>query len=482
MREELERDAERFHQEATREYYLVRSGQKEALELSPIYERYEHLFTRAAAQETLRERRERGGRFLAEFITLEHLENSVKQLSDQIANMLLRAKATWEGQEVAYHNLEILYTNEPHLDRRHHLYQNRMQITAQANPLRGERWVALQAAAKELGFPHYGALCDELRALDLARLAKEMKTLLAETERAYFERLGYYLYRIDVPEAQANRADIAFLFRAAHFDPLFPSQRLISSLTATLQGLGIRLAEQKNLELDIEPRPLKSPRAFVAPIRIPEEVKLVIKPRGGQDDYDSFYHEAGHAQHFVHVSPELVFPFRRLGDNSITECYAFLFQHLLHSPRWLEVFLGVEGAQDYLRHVHFRKLYMLRRYASKLLYELDLHADGLFGAEQRYAALLGNNLGLSIYPEDYLDDLDDAFYAAQYLRAWILEMQLRRYLEDHFGRDWFAHPEAGRFLIGLWQRGQEFTAPELAVDLGYAGLSLDPLLEELTRR
>jgi len=87
---------------------------------------------------------------------------------------------------------------------------------------------------------------------------------------------------------------------------------------------------------------------------------------------------------------------------------------------------------------------------------------------------------VKIGPEYHLDDVDDAFYVAQYLRAWILEVQMHRYLEERFGYLWFTSPEAGRYLVSLWQQGQEFTVNELAADMGYDGLDIGPLLEELT--
>ncbi|MBI2845813.1 MAG: hypothetical protein HYX86_04630 [Chloroflexi bacterium] len=479
MEPEFEERAELFHQDVTREYYLVGSGQKEEMQIAAIYERYKHLFAREAVGQALADVGEKPKRLLAEFVSLEYMENLVKELSEEITNHLLKAKVEWDGQEVPYHNVQTLIVNEPKMSRRHDLDGRRREVTAAANPQRESRWQTLHAEAKGLGFSDYVALCDGLRALRLAWLAEEMKRLLAETEKVYFEKLGYFLYKIDVPEAQAATSDIAYLFRAPQFDVLFPKEFLVDSLRKTMQGMGIDIDQQSYLELDTDPRPLKSPRAFCAGIRIPQEVKLVIKPKGGQDDYASLFHEAGHAEHFVHVDPNLEFSYRRLGDNSVTESYAFLLQHLMHSPHWLKRILGVEEAKDFLTLLRFNKLWFLRRYSSKLLYELKLHSNGAVGADKIYVSTLGDNLGVTVFPENYLDDVDDAFYAAQYLRAWTFEVQHRRYLEGKFGGEWFANPEAGKHLARLWKRGQEPVVEEIAADLGYDGLDIDPLVEEL---
>ena len=48
--------------------------------------------------------------------------------------------------------------------------------------------------------------------------------------------------------------------------------------------------------MDLEARPFKSPRPFCASISVPDEIKLVVNPHGGQQDYRALFHEAGHAQ------------------------------------------------------------------------------------------------------------------------------------------------------------------------------------------
>ena len=58
--------------------------------------------------------------------------------------------------------------------------------------------------------------------------------------------------------------------------------------------------------------------------------------------------------------------------------------------------------------------------------------------------------------------IDAGFYVACYLRAWALEAKWRRALRERFGPTWFSHADAGRWLIGLWRRGQRHRADELA--------------------
>ena len=97
---------------------------------------------------------------------------------------------------------------------------------------------------------------------------------------------------------EARRSDLPRLFRAAHLDDGFPSEGLVGSFRRTLAGLGIDLDSQENVLLDTESRPSKSPRAFCATPRVPEEIHLVVPPIGGREDYSALFHEGGHAEHY----------------------------------------------------------------------------------------------------------------------------------------------------------------------------------------
>src|SRR5205814_1945151 len=140
-----------------------------------------------------------------------------------------------------------------------------------------------------------------------------------------------------------RRSDLVRFFRAEHLDELFPSRGLVDSLRRTLAGLGIDLDTQPNVILDTEQRPTKSPRAFCATPRIPDEVYLVLPPVGGREDYSTLFHEAGHAEHYGCVEPGLEFEFRHLGDNAVTESFAFLLEGLTANPDWLDRVLGAEA-------------------------------------------------------------------------------------------------------------------------------------------
>jgi hypothetical protein len=82
-----------------------------------------------------------------------------------------------------------------------------------------------------------------------------------------------------------------------------------------------------------------------------------------------------------------------------------------------------------------------------------------------YAELLGSAVGVEWPRESFLADVDEGFYAANYLRAWALETYMRRHLRERFGTEWFAQREAGAFLRELWREGQRLDGDELAAEV-----------------
>src|SRR5205085_9079739 len=150
--------------------------------------------------------------------------------------------------------------------------------------------------------------------------------------------------------------------------------RMLPALEATLSDLGIDLRSQENVELDLEERPKKSPRAFCAPIEIPDRVVLVIQPIGGPDDWRALFHEAGHTEHFANTSPSLAMEEKRLGDNAVTEGWAALLQHLTEEPGWLNRRLDFPRADQFAAEGAAGMLYMVRRYCAKIIYEIEFPA------------------------------------------------------------------------------------------------------------
>jgi hypothetical protein len=480
----LSADADRFIAELDEEAYLHFAGLKETYDLSPIYERHERLTSLDSAL-GLRGAALDGGtrrtRELWRFASEQYLGNFVREEAERVAALEATLTATVDGEEIPYRMLPPRLMNEPDRATRERLERARNELTEEhLNGLHQQAAEVVHRETARLEAPTYTELYRGF-GFPLDDLAEQCRSFLDSTERLW-EDAGDRLLRqrIGMGLAEAERWDVSRAWRGAGWDDAFPKDRMVPALEATLADLGVDLRSQSNVELDLDERPNKDPRAFCVPIEVPDRVILVIKPQGGPDDWRALFHEAGHTEHFACTSPALAMEEKRLGDNAVTEGWAMLLEHLTIDPAWLDRRLDVPRPYAFAAEGATQLLWLVRRYSAKLLYELEFHAaPDVTALRPRYVELLSDALKVTPSDTDYLADMDDGFYAVGYLRAWAFEAQLRAYLREKFGNAWFTRRDAGSLLRELWGEGQKPTADELLHEVSGEALELEAVADRV---
>jgi hypothetical protein len=474
-------EAETFVGELNREYYLHFAGRQDEFDIEAIYVRHARLFSPQAVERL----RAEGRRELVRFAAEGFVEQAVKEESAELARLEAALEVEVDGERHPFRQAAVIQANESDPARRRALDAARNEIiTSRLQPLLEQVFERGRRLVQEMGWPSVRAMTEELSGIDLGALERQTRGFLEATDDSY-ERIVEPQLRGELGlgfDALA-RGDLPAFFRAPSLDAAFPSESLLRAYEETRAGLGIETGAPGRVIVDAEPRPKKSPRAFCAAVLVPDEVYLVITRMGGREDYETLMHEAGHAEHFSHVEPSLPFEHRFLGDNSVTEAFAFLLQHLTEDPAWLERRLGVAEPAPVVEQARAAKLVFLRRYCAKLSYELVLHGEEpANGADALYTRELSRATGVDWPRATWLSDVDPFFYAAAYLRAWALETHLRKELRERYGELWFESAEAGGLLRSLWREGQRRPAHELLADLNGAELDFGALLEEFGAR
>ena len=456
--------AERFLEEHDREYLRHFAGHKRSYDLEAIHARHAGLFTREAVERLRSEAASAAGeeavrmRWLLAFAIEGRVGSLTRELDEEVARREASLVLDVDGAAIPFRAATEAQMNDADAERRAAVEAARLECTrSDLTPLRAEAWERARAEAVALGWRDYASMWGVLRALDLGALAEQAASYLAASADDHLREFDVELRRTaGTGLAAARRSDLPRMARTPDLDVAYPADRLVPSLEELLDGLGVDPRAQPNVHVDVEARPGKSPRAFCAPVRVPAEVHLVMPPVGGRDDYSSLFHEAGHAEHYGSVDPSLPFEFRHLGDNAVTEAYAFTLEHVTEDAAWLARPDGAEIAERAL----VRRRYYQRRYAAKLGYELALLGEGATADE--YARALGDATGVPWPAELWLEDVDEHLYVCCYLRAWALEERLRAVLRARWGERWFGEREAGAFLRELWREGQRRDADELA--------------------
>jgi hypothetical protein len=474
--------ADRFIAELDEETYLHFAGLKDSYELVAIYEKYSDLTGLEQAQ-WIGMAVNGGGRVreLWRFACEGYLGNLTRDATERLAELEAKLKATVDGEEIPYRMIRPVMANTEDRGKRQRLEEARNTLTEEhLNPLHLDATRVVHGETERLGAPNYTELYRTF-GYGLDDLAEQCRAFLDSTE-SLWEDVGNKLFRarLGIGLAEARRWDVARVFRGVDWDAAFPGDRMVPALESTLGDLGVDLRAQSNVELDLEDRPNKSPRAFCVPIEVPGRVVLVIKPQGGPDDWRALFHEAGHTEHFAHTSASLSVEERRLGDHAVTEGWAMLLEHLTIDPVWLTRRLDFPRPHQFASEGAMQLLWLVRRYCAKLIYEIEFHASSdLPAMKSRYTELLTDALKIEYTDTDYLADMDAGFYSSEYLRAWAFEAQLRSFLRETFGNAWFTRKDAGSLLRELWGEGQKHTADDLLKEVAGQPIELEAVADRV---
>jgi hypothetical protein len=489
--DEFEARLRRFLFERSEEARAVRVGEKEVSEQAAIVARYADLFTREqhaelwGAEEAAGEERERLYR-LREACAGGIVVGELAEESDRLENAILAARVEFRGESLPLRTAQAQLALLDDYAAREELGALAGDASARFND---DRYALLgkgESLDAELSDdPDPVRRSGARKAIDLRELAAALEST-SDAGAASWDRLrGRWLERVLGPERDPEPASyhVAYLRRMSPLADLYAKDRAVPVCLDTLSRIGFDLAAEEHIRLDLDDRPQKSPRACVIASDPPTVVHLITRAQGGLHDYQAFLHEAGHALHYAGCDPALPYTYRRLSrDHALTEIYSFLVESISREPGWHAEHFGLSTDEDVERAeaTRFLEVLLFRRYAAKLRYELELWSD--FERAPDYARIYSENLrgaiGFRYRSDGFLADMDDDFYSADYLRAWVRSAQLRAYLRRSVGSDWWLRPDAGRLLRDLFAEGTRPTSEEIAARIGFDPLDTGPLLEE----
>lgn len=496
--ERLRREGEAFMEALSREYYEAGAGFKATAALAPIYARHSALFddeSLAMVREMFREASEgsaerRAARILLEWLTESRASRMLAALDErEIAWEAAAVAELDDGRQLEYQRVPIEIANATDRAERHRLERARAALVArELAPLKRERLARERELVEELDLAEgYNAAFTLLTGIDLGELAEQCRGFLRDTQAMWDDVHPEFVRRsLGIAPDEATRADALALLRAHEFDAGFPAATMEDAVRRQVREMGIDPEAGGRVIHDTVEREGKRARAFCAPVRVPDEVYLVLRPHGGASDWMTLLHELGHALHFGYARADLPFEYRWLGDNSVTESYAMLFDHRLKDRGWLRRYAALNRARlpAYLRAAGFEELHFLRRYAGKLLYEMELYGGTLTWDELPgvYVDTLSAATSFRYSAADAFVDVDPRYYSARYLRAWQLQAVLAEALVERFDQDWWRNPRAGPWIAeSLFGEGQRETAAELGARVGGRSLSFAPLVRCIER-
>jgi hypothetical protein len=356
---------------------------------------------------------EPGARALLEWIVEQRTAAALAPLDErELAWERSAAVRSGDGRAVPYGAVDAVLADTS--DRAERLLWDEARarlVGAELAPLRRERLTRERELVDGLGLGDgYVATFAALSGIDVRALADACDRLLADTA-AMWDDVSRRSRGVGWGSRATSwaRAELPALLRAREWDAALGGGAMVATVRAQLAAMGVDATVGGRVRVDVGARAGKRARAFCAPVRIPEEVHLVVRATGGVGDWRAFLHEQGHALHLAHTRADLPLEARWGGDASVGEGYALLLGQLLLDRGWLMRYAGLDraGAAALARSAAFEELHLLRRHAAKLRYELAL-LDGTvpWGAVgELYVETLGRATGVRHRAEDALVDM-----------------------------------------------------------------------------
>ena len=475
----------RFLFERSEEARAVRVGEKETSEQAAIVARYADLFTREQLEALTDSGDERVYR-LREACLGGLVVSQLAEQADRLENAILAERVEFRGEALPLRSAQAMLAVLGDYAGREELGTLAADASARFNDERLDLLRAEETLDAELsGIADPIERSAERKRIDLRALAEALRGAASAQDRTWSDLRERWADRLlgAEREDEPSSSHVAYLRRLSPFASVYTKEKAVPVCLESLARVGFDLAADEHIKLDLDDRPQKSPRACVIASDPPSVVHLITRAQGGLHDYQSFMHEAGHALHYAGCDPALPYTFRRLSrDHALTEIYSFLLESVTREAGWHREHFELDEAEAEERAdaTRFLDVLLFRRYAAKLDYELEVWAD--FDNAPDYATRYAENLraatGFRYRPDGYLADMDDGFYSADYLRAWIRSAQLRAHLREAIGPDWWERAETGDLLRELFFQGTQPSSEDVASQIGYEPFDTRPLVQE----
>jgi hypothetical protein len=382
---------------------------------------------------------------------------------------------------------DILLDGEPVTDRSYRKYlrvtddpQERHELLsrlAKGHPAVDEAGARHRAAQRQLAAEwDYTPLDDFLLAegLDADRLRSLLGQMGEAIRPAFEERFAENRADVLGTHQGAPWEDFVTLYMnrwSARADRQVPEIDGVAALRRTAGTMGFAV---DRIAVDLDERPRKTIGARIWAVRIPQDVRISVRPRGLLMNLSSLYHEMGHALHFAHIDADLPYYIRTGLTHGVAETFSFWLNSLLSNPLYLQSELGLSGptALQVVRYEGLVHATLATFTCAQALCILDYWTEGPLTLDQmgeRLVHYLEQFMGLTCPVESvrivasFVPVLNIAAlgYPVGYARLGHLLRQL-----EGMQTDWWNSPTASDVVRRYMRGGRKAGFPSSMLDVG----------------
>ena len=311
---------------------------------------------------------------------------------------------------------------------------------------------ARNARARAFGFPNFLALRLGFEGLSVRELRNlcdtAVRPLAGRIRQIRDEFLASSLqgdwFPWDLRFAQERRAPLP--------KPAFPGSTLFPAVRSALRKWGLP-TDRLPIRFTQHDIPWGG---LTFPVRIPEDVRILMPSKGGWERYLVCFHEMGHAVHFASIRQrDYLLKAPDVGFAGLCEGIGDLFEEISLDARWLRERRGL-NASTVEKFRTGRALEHLVRAATMsewVTTELDLYQHPSVDPTARSTARFRAVFGFGQYiPRSFLRTayVTHPVYSQSYLLSLLFRKQMVRAISDQVGGALWPNPGVGPWLVENW--------------------------------
>lgn len=266
------------------------------------------------------------------------------------------------------------------------------------------------------------------------------KTVLGR-EPEYYDDFYYFRNKV--------YSDVSSSFTLA--DPVAEVKRILNNMEFDLS----------KIHFDTEDRKNKYPSPICFSIRIPSDIRILYKRESPYFDFQSCFHETGHAMHFSTVSVYNDYWDKYIIPMGIAEVFSMFLESLTKNRNYLRSLID-SGKEHITNKIisrnRFMDLFFVTFYAANSLMKLRYWRENLSidQACNLYSKLIKEYTGFEIPGEYWLLHHilpESIMYVPSYLLAAVRAAELNTFITNKFGDKWWRDKDTGRTLREIMEPG-----------------------------
>ncbi len=380
----------------------------------------------------------------------------IVRLRNRLMRRVMGFGPTWRGRRLTQAEAREILQKDGNREHRRVAFRALGELNREIETGLRHLAKARNARSRELGYPSFMHFRLVAEGIPLGRLEGFVDRILRAARTCFRDFRVEFQDRCRVPDYYPWDATFAYHQRNPLPESLFPGGSMVRDVLSGIRGWGFRggLRPFRVVQRSI---PIGGMTIGVVP---PTDIRVIVNPKGGWDNYVVLFHEFGHAvQDFYTRGPTHLLrgPENVPGFAGFHEGMGGLFEKIAADEVWLRSRPGSSPKQAKEFRWAFRHdaMYTAAGTAAWVQKEIRMYRDPTAKLASEFQRLERQYFGFDDYPARSFADpfwIEASFYGKSYLLASLLREQLLRTVHDEtHGRLW-PNPAVIPWLARNWFR------------------------------